>query len=212
MRTGIIAVKSGMTRIFTEDGRHVPVTMLSVDGCVVIDQKTQSKNGYDAVLVGANVKPRHKFNKPTLGFFRKAGQAPCALLKEFRVTEDAQLEPGTVIKADHFSAGQLVDVTARTKGKGFAGGMKRWGFGGLRASHGVSVSHRSLGSTGQRQDPGKVFKGKKMPGHMGDRQVTTQSLEVVAVDMDANIIFVKGAVPGNRGTVVHVRDAVKAKS
>jgi large subunit ribosomal protein L3 len=183
MRTGVIAKKMGMTRLFKDDGRHVPVTVLSLENCQVVAQRTMERDGYVAVQLGAGAAKAKNVNKPQRGQFAKAEVEPKARLVEFRVAEDALVDVGATISADHFIAGQLVDVSGHTQGKGFAGAMKRWGFGGLRASHGVSVSHRSHGSTGNRQDPGKVFKNKKMAGHMGDRERTQQNLEIVSTDV-----------------------------
>ena len=209
MRTGVIAKKVGMTRIFKEDGRHVPVTVLSLENCQVVSQRTIDRDGYVAVQLGAGAAKAKNVAKPQRGHFAKAEVEPKARLVEFRVAEDALVDVGAEISADHFVAGQLVDVAGHTQGKGFAGAMKRWGFGGLRATHGVSVSHRSHGSTGQRQDPGKVFKNKKMAGHMGDRQRTPQNLEIVLTDADRGLLFVRGSVPGAKGTWLTVSDAVK---
>lgn len=210
MRTGVIARKVGMTRLFSEDGLHVPVTVLALEGCQVVAQRTAETDGYTAVQLGAGTAKAKNLTKPERGHFGKAEVAPKARLAEFRVDGDALVEVGATLSADHFVAGQLVDVTGVTQGKGFAGAMKRWGFGGLRASHGVSVSHRSHGSTGNRQDPGRVFKNKKMAGHMGARQRTQQNLEVVSTDAERGLIFVKGSVPGSKGGWLLVRDAVKA--
>ena len=209
MRTGVIAKKMGMTRLFKDDGRHVPVTVLALENCQVVSQRTTERDGYIAVQLGSGVKKAKNTSKPERGHFGKAEVEPKAHVAEFRVSEDALLETGATLSADHFVTGQLVDITGDTVGKGFQGGMKRWNFGGLRATHGVSVSHRSLGSTGQRQDPGKVFKGKKMAGHMGDRQRTQQNLEVVQTDVERGLIFVKGSVPGHKGGWLLVKDAVK---
>ena len=209
MRTGVIAKKMGMTRLFQDDGRHVPVTVLQLDGLQVVARKEADRDGYVAVQLGAGSAKVKNLSKPERGHFAKAEVEPKAQLIEFRVAEDALLEVGAEISADHFVAGQLVDVQGHTQGKGFAGAMKRWNFGGLRATHGVSVSHRSHGSTGQRQDPGKVFKNKKMAGHMGDRQRTQQNLEIVSTDAARGLIFVKGSVPGHKGTWLVVKDAVK---
>jgi large subunit ribosomal protein L3 len=209
MRTGVIAKKVGMTRIFKEDGRHVPVTVLSLENCQVVSQRTIDRDGYVAVQLGAGAAKAKNVAKPQRGHFAKAEVEPKARLVELRVAEDALVDVGAEISADHFVAGQLVDVAGHTQGKGFAGAMKRWGFGGLRATHGVSVSHRSHGSTGQRQDPGKVFKNKKMAGHMGDRQRTQQNLEIVLTDADRGLLFVRGSVPGAKGTWLTVSDAVK---
>jgi large subunit ribosomal protein L3 len=209
MRTGVIAKKMGMTRLFQDDGRHVPVTVLQLEGLQVVARKDVETDGYVAVQLGAGTAKVKNVAKPQRGHFGKAEVEPKARLVEFRVSEDALLDVGAEIGADHFVAGQLVDISGQTQGKGFQGGMKRWGFGGLRATHGVSVSHRSLGSTGQRQDPGKVFKNKKMAGHMGDRQRTQQNLEIVSTDVARGLIFVKGSVPGHKGTWLVVKDAVK---
>ena len=209
MRTGVIAKKMGMTRLFQDDGRHVPVTVLALENNQVISQRTADRDGYVAVQLGAGVAKAKNVAKPQRGHFGKAEVEPKAKVVEFRVSEDALVDVGAEISADHFVAGQLVDVSGHTQGKGFQGGMKRWNFGGLRATHGVSVSHRSLGSTGQRQDPGKVFKGKKMAGHMGDRQRTQQNLEIVSTDVERGLLFVKGSVPGSKGTWLMVKDAVK---
>ena len=209
MRTGVIAKKVGMTRLFQDDGRHVPVTVLSLENCQVVSQRTQDRDGYVAVQLGAGVAKAKNLSKPQRGHFGKAEVEPKACLQEFRVAEDALVDVGALISADHFVAGQMVDVSGHTQGKGFAGVMKRWNFGGLRATHGVSVSHRSHGSTGQRQDPGKVFKNKKMAGHMGDKQRTQQNLEVVFTDAARGLIFVKGSVPGSKGGWLTVKDAVK---
>jgi large subunit ribosomal protein L3 len=212
MRTGLIAKKVGMTRVFTEDGVHLPVTVLAVEGCEVVGVKrADGKDGYTALQVGAGRAKPKNVTKPMRGHFAKAKVEPKAKLAEFRVSEDALLEPGTGLGADHFVVGQFVDVTATSIGKGFAGAMKRHGFHGLRATHGVSISHRSHGSTGQRQDPGKVFKGKKMAGHMGDERVTTQNLRIVKTDVERGLILVEGAVPGAKGGWILVRDAVKKK-
>jgi len=209
MRSGLIAQKVGMTRVFSEDGTHVPVTVLKIDGVKVVSTRSEEKDGYTAVQLGAGLAKVKNVSKAQRVQFANAKVEPPKKLVEFRVTPDAMLEVGTELSAAHFVAGQFVDVTGTSIGKGFAGGMKRWNFRGLEASHGVSVSHRSHGSTGQRQDPGKVFKGKKMAGHLGDVQVTTQSLTVVSTDADRGIILVKGAVPGSAGGWVLIRDAVK---
>ena len=210
MRTGVIARKMGMTRLFRDDGRHVPVTVLALEGNQVVAQRTGDRDGYVARLRGGGVANAKNVAKPQRGHFGKAEVEPKAKLVEFRVADDALVDVGSEIAADHFVAGQFVDVSGATQGKGFAGGMKRWNFGGLRATHGVSVSHRSLGSTGQRQDPGKVFKGKKMAGHMGDAQRTQQNLVVVSTDVERGLIFLKGSVPGSKGSWLTVKDAVKS--
>ncbi|USU04933.1 50S ribosomal protein L3 [Sphingomonadaceae bacterium OTU29LAMAA1] len=212
MRTGVIAKKMGMTRLFQDDGRHVPVTVLQLEGLQVIARREQDRDGYTAVQLGAGVAKAKNVAKPQRGHFGKAEVEPKAMVAEFRVTEGNLLDVGAEISAEHFVAGQLVDIQGRTQGKGFAGGMKRWNFGGLRATHGVSVSHRSLGSTGQRQDPGRVFKNKKMAGHMGDKYRTQQNLEVVGTDAERGLIFVKGSVPGSKGGWLFVKDAVKVKA
>ena len=209
MRTGVIAKKMGMTRLFQADGRHVPVTVLQLENVQVVAVREKTRDGYTAVALGAGTAKTKNVAKPQRGAFGKAKVEPKAKVVEFRVAEDALLELGATISADHFVAGQLVDIQGVTQGKGFAGGMKRWGFGGLRATHGVSVSHRSLGSTGQRQDPGKVFKNKKMAGHMGAKNRTQQNLEIVRTDALRGLIFVKGSVPGSKGGWLKVFDAVK---
>src|SRR5512134_655244 len=209
MRTGLIAQKLGMSRLFAEDGTHVPVTVLKVDGCQVVAQRTIERDGYSALQLGCGKAKVKNVTKPERGHFAKAKVEPKQRLVEFRVSEDAVVEVGAELAADHFIVGQYVDVTGRSIGKGFAGGMKRHGFHGLRASHGVSISHRSLGSTGNRQDPGKVFKGKKMPGHMGDRRVTVHNLVVIQSDAERGLIMLRGAVPGAKGGYVLIRDAVK---
>lgn len=209
MRTGVIAKKVGMTRLFQDDGRHVPVTVLSLEGNQVVARREQDKDGYVAVQLGAGVAKAKNVAKPQRGHFAKAEVEPKSQVAEFRVSEDALLDVGAEIAADHFINGQLVDVTGHTQGKGFAGAMKRWGFGGMRATHGVSISHRAHGSTGNRQDPGRVFKNKKMAGHMGDRQRTQQNLEIVSTDVERGLLFVKGSVPGSKGGWLLVRDAVK---
>jgi len=209
MRTGVIAKKMGMTRLFQDDGRHVPVTVLALENLQVVAVREADRDGYTAVQLGAGTAKAKNVAKPQRGHFGKAEVEPKAKLAEFRVAEDAVLEVGAEISADHYVAGQIVDIQGVTQGKGFAGGMKRWGFGGLRATHGVSVSHRSLGSTGQRQDPGKVFKNKKMAGQMGDKNRTQQNLEIVSTDAERGLIFVKGSVPGSKGGWLLVKDAVK---
>ena len=209
MRTGVIAKKLGMTRVFAEDGAHVPVTILQLDGCQVVGQRTQERDGYVALQLGAGSKKAKNTNKAPRESFAKLEVEPKAYVTEFRIDADAMMDVGSEFSADHFVAGQKVDVQAETIGKGFAGAMKRWNFGGLRATHGVSVSHRSHGSTGQRQDPGKTFKGKKMAGHYGTEIVTTQNLTVFRVDVERGLLLIKGAVPGHEGTWVKVRDAIK---
>jgi large subunit ribosomal protein L3 len=209
MRSGIIAQKVGMTRIFTDSGVHVPVTVLKVDHCEVVAHRTDEKNGYTAVQVGVGFAKVKNVTRAQRGHFAVANVEPKQKLAEFRV-EAADLIPvGAEITVDHFVVGQFVDVTGTSTGKGFAGGMKRWNFRGLRATHGVSVSHRSIGSTGGRQDPGKTFKNKKMPGHMGAERITTQNLRVVLTDVERGLITVEGAVPGVKGGFIYVRDAVK---
>ncbi len=209
MRTGVIAKKLGMTRLFLEDGRQVPVTVLHLDNLQVIDQRTADRDGYVAVQLGAGEAKAKRVSAPMRGHFAKAGVAPKRKIAEFRVSEENLVPVGEEIVADHYFAGQFVDIAGTSIGKGFAGAMKRHNFGGLRASHGVSVSHRSHGSTGQCQDPGKVFKGKKMAGHLGAVRVTTQNLQVVRTDSDRGLIMVKGSVPGSKGGWVTIKDAVK---
>src|SRR6201995_3376944 len=209
MRTGVIAKKLGMTRFFDEAGAHVPVTVLSLEGCQVVAQRTKEKDGYVALQLGAGAKKAKNTSKAMRGHFAKAEVEPKRTLAEFRVTEDNLIDVGAELSADHFVAGQKVDITGVTVGKGFQGAMKRWNFGGMRATHGVSVSHRAHGSTGQRQDPGRTFKGKKMAGHLGQETVTTLHLTVWRVDVARGLILVKGAVPGTEGDYVKIRDAVK---
>jgi large subunit ribosomal protein L3 len=208
-RTGLLAKKLGMTRIFRDDGTHVPVTVLHIDGLQVVAQRTQEKDGYTAVQLGWGKAKVKNVSQPNRGHFAKAKVEPKAKVVEFRVADDALLEPGATLSSAHFAVGQIVDVCGITQGKGFAGGMKRWNFSGLEASHGVSISHRSLGSTGNRQDPGRTFKNKKMAGHMGVERVTTLNLVVAAVDAEKGLLMIKGAVPGSKGGYVMVRDAVK---
>ena len=209
MRTGLIAQKLGMSAVFAEDGRHLPVTVLRVDNCQVVAQRRQETDGYTALQLGGGLAKVKNVSQPMRGHFAKAKVEPKKKLAEFRVTEDALIDVGSELLADHFVSGQMVDIAGTTQGKGFAGGMKRHGFAGLRASHGVSINHRSLGSTGQCQDPGKVFKGKKMAGQMGNVRVTQQNLEVVFTDVERGLILVKGSVPGSAGNYVFVNDAVK---
>ena len=209
MRTGVIAKKLGMARFFDEAGTHVPVTVLSLEGCTVVAQRTQDKDGYVALQLGAGTKKPKNTSKAMRGHFAKGEVEPKRKLVEFRVSEDMLIDVGSEITADHFLPGQKIDVTGTTVGKGFQGAMKRWNFGGMRATHGVSVSHRAHGSTGQRQDPGKTFKGKKMAGHLGQETVTTLNLTVWRVDVERGLILVKGAVPGTEGDFVKIRDAVK---
>ncbi|MDP3488633.1 MAG: 50S ribosomal protein L3 [Phenylobacterium sp.] len=210
MRTGVIAKKLGMARFFDESGVHVPVTVLSLEGCQVVAQRTQEKDGYVALQLGAGFKKPKNTTKALRGHFAKGEVEPKRTLGEFRVSEDNLVDVGAELSAEHYVPGQKVDVTGVTIGKGFAGAMKRWNFGGMRATHGVSVSHRAHGSTGQRQDPGKTFKGKKMAGHYGVETVTTLNLTVWRVDAERNLILVKGAVPGSEGSYVKIRDAVKS--
>ena len=209
MRSGVIAQKVGMTRIFTDAGEHIPVTVLKLDNCQVVAHRTIEKNGYVAVQLGTGLAKVKNVSKAERGHFAVAKVEPKRKVVEFRVSDDALIPVGAELTADHFVVGQFVDVSGTTLGKGFAGGMKRWNFGGLRATHGVSVSHRSIGSTGGRQDPGKTFKNKKMPGHMGVERVTTLNLKVVQTDVERGLILVEGAVPGHAGGWIHVRDAVK---
>lgn len=209
MRSGVVAQKMGMTRVFTDAGEHVPVTVLRLAQCQVVAHRTMEKDKYVALQLGAGERRTNNMNKADRGYFAKAKVEPKRKLAEFRVSEDALIPVGAEITADHFIAGQFVDVCGISVGKGFAGGMKRWNFGGLRASHGVSVSHRSIGSTGGRQDPGKTFKNKKMPGHLGTDRVTTLNLKVVQTDVERGLILVEGAVPGAKGGWITVRDAVK---
>ncbi len=212
MRTGVIAKKLGMTRFFDEAGQHVPVTVLSLDGCQVTAQRTKDKDGYVALQLGAGAKKPKNTTKAERGHFAKGAVEPKRVVTEFRVDEESLIDVGAEFTADHFVAGQKVDIQGVTVGKGFAGAMKRWNFGGLRATHGVSVSHRSHGSTGQRQDPGRTFKGKKMAGHLGQETVTTLNLTVWRIDAERGLILVKGAVPGSEGSYVKIRDAVKGKA
>jgi large subunit ribosomal protein L3 len=209
LRSGVIAKKVGMTRLFMEDGKQVPVTVLQLDGLQVVGTRTADRDGYTAVQLGAGEAKAKRVSRPMRGHFAVAKVAPKRKLVEFRVAPENMINVGEEITADHYFAGQFVDVSGTSIGKGFAGAMKRHNFGGLRASHGVSISHRAHGSTGQCQDPGKVFKGKKMAGHMGAARVTTQNLQVVRTDADRGLIMVKGAVPGSKGGWVTIKDAVK---
>src|SRR6188474_1039552 len=209
MRSGVIAQKVGMTRVFTETGEHIPVTVLKLGNCQVLGHRTSEKNGYTALQLGAGTRKTVYLPKAERGQFAVAKVEPKRQVEEFRVAADQMIPVGAEIQADHFVVGQFVDVTGTSVGKGFAGGMKRWNFGGLRATHGVSVSHRSIGSTGGRQDPGKTFKNKKMPGHMGVDRITTLNLRVVQTDVERGLILVEGAVPGAKGGWITVRDAVK---
>ena len=209
MRTGVITQKVGMTRLFLENGQHVPVTVLKLDGCQVVSTRTDERDGYVAVQLGSGFAKPKRLTKADRGQFAKAEVEPKRKLAEFRIDAESQLEVGDIIQADHFLVGQKVDVTGVTIGRGFTGAMKRWNFRGLEASHGVSISHRSLGGTGGRQDPGKTFKNKKMHGHYGVDRITTQNLEVAKVDVERGLIMVRGAVPGSKGGWVFIRDAVK---
>ena len=209
MRSGVIAQKVGMTRIFTDAGEHIPVTVLKMEKLQVLSHRTEEKNGYTAIQVGVGTRKPSRLRKSERGTFAVAEVEPKRKLAEFRVSPANLIEQGAEITADHFVPGQFVDVTGTSQGKGFQGAMKRWNFGGLRATHGVSVTHRALGSTGQRQDPGKVFKGKKMAGHMGDERITTQNLVIVRTDVERGLLMIRGAVPGSKGGWVIVRDAVK---
>jgi large subunit ribosomal protein L3 len=210
MRSGVIAQKVGMTRVYNDAGEHVPVTVLRVDNCQVVAHRTEEKNGYTALQLGAGAAKVKNTTKALRGHFAVAEVEPKSKVVEFRVDADNLIDVGAALTPSHFTAGQLVDVTGTSIGKGFAGAMKRHNFGGLRATHGVSVSHRSHGSTGSNQDPGKVWKGKRMAGHMGQTRITTQNLEVVSLDDDRGLILVKGAVPGSKGSWIIVRDAVKS--
>ncbi len=209
MRTGLLAKKLGMTRIFKDDGTHVPVTVLHLDQLQVVAAMTQEKDGYTAVQLGLGKAKVKNVTQPMRGHFAKAKVEPKKKLVEFRVAPDALLEPGATLSAAHFAVGQKVDVCGTSKGKGFAGGIKRWNYAGLEASHGVSASHRSLGSTGNRQDPGKTFKNKKMEGHLGVERITTLNLEVAGIDADKGLLMIRGAIPGGKNGYVLVRDAVK---
>ena len=209
MRSGVLAQKVGMTRLFTETGEHVPVTVLRLGNCQVVGHRTKEKNGYVALQLGAGLRKVQSTTKADRGHFAVAKVEPKRKLAEFRVDEDALIPIGAEITADHFLVGQYVDVTGTSTGKGWAGPMKRWNFAGLRASHGVSISHRSIGGTGGRQDPGKVFKNKKMAGHLGVDRVTTLNLKVVQTDVERGLILIEGAVPGAKTGWVTVRDAIK---
>jgi len=209
MRSGVIAQKVGMTRVFTDAGEHVPVTVLKMDGCQVVAHRTMEKNGYTALQLGIGHAKVKNVSKAERERFARAEVEPKLRIEEFRVDETSLIPVGAEITADHFVPGQFVDVSGVTLGKGFAGPMKRWNFGGLRATHGVSLSHRSHGSTGGRQDPGKTFKNKKMAGHMGVERVTTLNLRVVQTDVARGLILVEGAVPGHAGGWIRVRDAIK---
>src|SRR3989338_11656191 len=209
MRTGLIARKIGMSRLFGDDGTHVPVTVLQVDNCQVVAHRTAENDGYDALQLGCSAAKVKNVGQAMRGHFAKAKVEPKRKVLEFRISPDAFVDVGAELSVGHFAVGQYVDVTGSSIGKGFTGVMKKYGFAGLRASHGVSIRHRSAGSAGLGQDPGKVFKGKKMAGHMGDKRATVQNLKVVSVDADRGIIMVRGAVPGSKGGYVMVRDAVK---
>jgi len=210
-RTGIIAEKLGMSSLFSESGRLYPVTLLKIDNCQIISHRTVEKNGYNALVLGASNKKPSRESKAMKAMFAASKVEPKKYLKEFRISADSFLEVGSDVKVDHFRMGQFVDVQGISLGKGFAGGMKRHNFRGLEASHGVSVSHRSHGSTGGRQDPGRVFKNKKMAGHMGYEKVTMQNLEVIGVDVENSILLIKGGVPGHKGSIVYITDAVKKR-
>jgi large subunit ribosomal protein L3 len=211
MRSGVIAQKVGMSRVFTDEGRSIPVSVLKLENCQVVAHKTEDKHGYTALQLGAGAAKVKRLSRADRGHFAAAKVEPKRKLAEFRVTSDNLIEVGAEITADHFVAGQYVDATGVSIGKGFAGAMKRWNFGGLRASHGVSISHRAHGSTGNSQDPGKVFKGKKMAGQMGKERVTTQNLQIVSTDAERGLILVRGSVPGAKGGWVFLRDAIKRK-
>lgn len=212
MRVGLIAEKVGMTQLFDDNGVQVPVTVLKVDPCTVVALRKKEEDGYSAVQLGTREAKEKHVNKPQLGYFKKIGTALFRVLKEFRVEDENAHKVGDVLDATHFEAGQLVDIAGTTKGKGFAGAMKRHGFGGLRASHGVSITHRCHGSTGNRTLPGRVFKNKKMAGHMGDQRVTMLNLRVHSIDKEKGVVFIHGAVPGSKGGIVYVRDAIKKSS
>lgn len=208
-RTGLITTKLGMTRVFNDAGEHVPVTVLRLEDVQVVGVRTKDKDGYVAVQLGYGKAKVKNVSKAMKGYYAQAKVEPKTKLVEFRVSDDAMLEVGTELSAAHFVVGQFVDVAAHSIGKGFAGPMKRWNFSGLRATHGVSIRHRSHGSTGQRQDPGRVFKGKHMAGHLGDARITVMNLKVIAVDVEQGLVFVKGAIPGAEGAYVEIRDAIK---
>jgi large subunit ribosomal protein L3 len=210
MRSGVIVKKVGMTRVFNDKGEHVPVTVLHLEKCQVVAKRTVETDGYNAVQLGVGTQKAQRVTQPMRGHFAKANVEPKRKLQEFRVSTDNLLDVGDEITADHFLPGQLVDVSGHSVGKGFAGVMKRWNFAGLEATHGVSISHRSHGSTGQRQDPGKVFKGKKMAGHLGTELVTTQNVVIVRTDVERGLILVRGSVPGSKGGYVTIRDAAKS--
>jgi large subunit ribosomal protein L3 len=212
MRVGLIAEKVGMTQLFDDNGVRFPVTVLKIDPCTVVALKQKDKDGYDAVQLGAKEGKEKHINKPQLGYFKKVASKNFRILKEFRVDDVAPYNSGDVIDATHFAPGQLIDVTGITKGKGFAGSMKRHGFGGLRATHGVSVTHRSHGSVGNRTWPGRVFKNKRMAGHMGATKVTILNLKVYSVDKEKGVILVHGAIPGGKNGIVYIRDAIKGKA
>lgn len=212
MRVGLIAEKLGMTQLFDDNGVQIPVTVLKVEPCTVVSLRSKDKDGYDAVQLGTREDKEKHINKPQLGFFKKINSKLFRILKEFRVDDPSTYSVGDVFDATHFTAGQFVDVSGVSKGKGYAGGMKRHGFGGLRATHGVSITHRCHGSTGNRTLPGRVFKGKRMAGHMGDSKVTILNLKVHSVDKEKGVIFIHGAVPGSKAGIVYVRDAVKKSS
>jgi large subunit ribosomal protein L3 len=211
MRSGVIAQKLGMTRVFTEDGEHIPVTVLKLENCQVVGHKTADKHGYTALQIGSGKAKTSRLTKAVRGAFAVAKIEPKRKLAEFRVSPENLIAVGAEITADHFVKGQFVDVSGVSIGKGYQGPMKRWNFGGLRASHGVSISHRSHGSTGQRQSPGRTFAGKKMAGQLGNEKVTTQNIEVVGTDVERGLIMVRGSVPGAKGGWVYLRDAVKRK-
>ena len=212
MRTGLIAKKIGMSRFFKSDGTNIPVTLLKVDKCKVVDHKLAEKDGYNAIKVLFGASKKNKVNKPAVGYFKKIKSEASNFIREFRVSKDAMIEVGSHISVNHFIEGQFVDVSGFTIGKGFAGGMKRHNFSGNRATHGVSISHRSHGSTGQRQDPGKVFKGKKMAGRLGNVKRTMQNLKIIQTDSDNGLIVIKGSIPGPKGLFVSVCDSVKVKN